>query len=169
MSLDIEQRLRVFFASAPQTVHAIQTVELSHSAMPQVWRLWREPYAGQVAIEDGTLVDVLPLNLQVGLADVQGNLDRKYDINMDTTDVQDLFRESMAAIPIDTDEKVRCVYREYLSDDLTEIQASAVLQVETASYQVGAATLSAVFPRLNVTRTGILYTTRDIPMLRGFT
>lgn len=168
MAFDLEQRLRVFFASAPQTVHAIQTVELSHSAMPQVWRLWREPYAGQVTIEGGALVDVVPCNLQIALADVQGNLDRKFEISIDTTDINDLFRESMATIPIDTVEKVRCVYREYLSDDLTAVQAFAVLQVESVSYQIGAATLSAVTPRLNVTRTGLLYTTRDIPMLRGF-
>lgn len=168
MSMDLEQRLRVFLASAPQTVRSIRTVELSHSAMPTVWRLWGEPKAGEITLEDDSVVPVLPVGLEIRLADVEGNLDRRFDVTLDTVDINDQFRDAMAAIPVATTEKVRCVYREYLSDDLTAIQASAVLQVESVSYRIGNATLSAVTPRLNVTRTGLLYTTRDIPMLRGF-
>ncbi|MNY71298.1 hypothetical protein D3C86_2096100 [compost metagenome] len=60
------------------------------------------------------------------------------------------------------------MYREYLSDDLANAQTTAVLQVESVAYKIGAATLSAVSPRFNVTRTGETYTPRDIPMLRSF-
>jgi len=60
------------------------------------------------------------------------------------------------------------VYREYLSDDLQGPQAVAVLQIESITYMLGAAGISAVSPRLNITRTGELYVPRDIPMLRGF-
>lgn len=167
MALDLEHQLRVFLASAPQNIRSIQTIELSHPAMSKVWRLWREPYVGAITTEAG-VVEVLPANLDIKLAGTEGNLDQKFDINLDTTDINDEFRREMDLIPLDTTEKVRAVYREYLSDDLATVQTEAVLQVETVAYRIGAATLSAVSPRLNVTRTGENYIPRDIPMLRGF-
>jgi hypothetical protein len=69
---------------------------------------------------------------------------------------------------VDTTEKIRVVYREFLSDDLTAAQATAVLQAESISYSIGAAHISAVSPRLNMSRTGELYAPKEIPMLRGF-
>ena len=163
MSLDIETRLRTFFASAPQTIHPVQTLQISHSAMSQVWHLWREPYAGTAG---GFAMQ--PCNIEIKLAGSAGHLDQKFDIRIGLVDIEDTFRAEMDRIPIDTLEKIAVVYREYLSDDLVNAQASATLQVESISYAKGAASLSAVSPRLNITRTGELYTPRDIPMLRGF-
>lgn len=168
MSVDIESRMRAFFASAPQTVHQIVVLEFSHSAMSQVYFFWREPYAGQVTTEDAVVHDVEPLNIDPTPAGSEGHLDEVFQIKLDTTDVEDRFREELDAIPLYSTELVRCVYREYLSDDLTDVQARAVLQVETISCIVGAATLSAASPRYNVTRTGELYTPRDVPMQREF-
>jgi hypothetical protein len=83
-------------------------------------------------------------------------------------DIEDEFRQQLDRIPLDTDEKIIAVFREYLSDDLTTPQSVARLQVESITYSRGVAALSAVAPRLNVTRTGERYNYRDIPMLRGF-
>jgi len=163
MSLDIETRLRTFLASAPQTQHSIATLQISHSAMSQVWHLWREPYVG---LAGGNTMQ--PCNITIKLAGSIGNLDQKYDISLDTVDIEDEFRKEMDSIPIDTAEKIIIVYREFLSDDLTTAEATATLQVESVSFIKGAANISAVSPRFNVTRTGELYTPRDIPMLRGF-
>ncbi|MCR6477521.1 minor tail protein L [Variovorax phage VarioGold] len=167
MSLDLETRLRIWLASAPQNKHAIQTLELSHSALSKVFRFWREPYTGHITTEDG-VVEVLPINLDIKLAGSEGNLDQKFDVAIDTVDINDEFHREMDRIPVGTKEKVRAVYREYLSDDLSEAQTTAVLQTESVSYRLGTATLSAVSPRLNVTRTGEIYTPRDVPMMRGF-
>lgn len=166
MSTDLQARLRVFLASAPQTIRSIQTLEISHSAITTFY-LWREPYAGSITTETGVKA-VQPLNFDIKLAGSSGHLDQKFDITLDTTDVADLFREQLDRIPVDTLEKIRLVYREYLSDDLTAAQATAILQVESISYRIGAATLSAVSPRLNVSRTGETYSPKGIPMLRGF-
>lgn len=168
MSLDLEQRLRRFLSSAPQAVWPIKTLQISHSAMTKTYHLWREPYSGQTTIEGDVVVDMLGLNFEIKLAGNEGTLDQRFQINIDTVDVEDEFREQLDLIPVDTTEKIAIVYREYLSDDLTEIQASATLQAESISYQKGGASISAVYPRLNVTRTGEIYSTRDIPMLRGF-
>lgn len=168
MSIDLETQLQVFFASAPQNIHSIATLEISHSDMSETFYLWREPYAGRITLEDSSVVDVRCLNFEVKLAGTENNLDQAFSIRIDTTDIENEFRNELDSIPIDTTEKIQVIYREYLSDDLESIQAQANLQAESISYSIGAATISAVSPRLNITRTGELYTPKEVPMLRGF-
>lgn len=163
MSLDLTTALKTFFASAPQTVHPIFTLSISHSAMTQTFHLWREPYAGVAA---GNTMQ--PCNIDIKLAGSPGHLDQKFDIRLSTVDIDDVLRTQLDRIPVTTLEKIQIIYREFLSDDLTTVQATATLQAESISYQIGAATISAVSPRLNMTRTGELYAPKDIPMLRGF-
>ena len=170
MSIDIGSRLRRFLASAPQAVWPIQTLQISHPAMSRVFYLWREPYPSQVTTEDGSVVTMQPCNIETKLAGSLGHLDQSFDIRIGLIEAgeQDQFQAEMDRVPLATQEKVRVVYREYLSDDLREPQAVAVLQAESITYMLGAAGISAVSPRLNVTRTGELYVPREIPMLRGF-
>jgi hypothetical protein len=163
MSLDLEQRLKVFFASAPQAVRAIQTIEVSHSAMTQTFALWREPYTG---IAGGLTMQ--PCNMLVKPAGTPGHLDQVFNIQMDTVDIEDEFREQLDRIPVDTSEPVTIVYREFLSDDLENPQAMAQLQAESINFQKGVASITAVSPRLSLTRTGELYSPKDVPMLRNF-
>lgn len=168
MSLDLAARLRFVLASAPQSVRSIQTLQFSHSQMTQVFYLWREPYVGTVTTESG-VVTVQPCNFSIKLAGTEQNLDQNFSITLDLVDIEDVFREQMDLIALDSLERVACVYREYLSDDLTTIAAGpATLQVETVSYQIGVATIKAMSPRLNVTSTGDIYSPRDCPTLRGF-
>jgi len=163
MSLDLESRLRVFFASAPQTIHPVQTLQISHSAMSATYHLWREPYVG---VAGGNTMQ--PCNMEIKLAGSPGHLDQKFDIRLGLVDIENEFRNELDSIPIDTQEKIAVVYREYLSDDLVNALAVATLQVEAISYVKGAANISAVSPRLNISRTGELYAPKEIPMLRGF-
>ena len=166
--ISLEQRLKVFFASAPQNIYSIQVLEISHSMMPKTYYLWREPRFGQVRINGTTYVNVQPINIEVKLAGTSNNLDQKFEIRIDTTDIENEFRNALDVVPIATQEKIKIVYREYLSDDLTQEQAVANLQAESITYMIGAASISAVSTRLNINRTGELYSTKDIPMLRGF-
>lgn len=167
MSLDIEQKLKVFLASAPQNIYSIPTVEISHSAMTKVYYLWREPYIGSITTDTG-IKEVTPVNLEIKLAGSENNLDQKFSILLDLTDINDEFREQLDKIPLTTQEKIKVVYREYLSDDLTEVLSSSVLQAESVTFSIGSANISAVQPRLSSTRTGEIYSARDVPMLRGF-
>ena len=167
MSLDIEQKLKVFLASAPQNIYSVMTLEISHSAMSKVYYLWREPYVGEITTETGVKT-VTPLNMDIKLAGSENNLDQKFNILIDLTDVNDEFREQLDSIPLETEEKIKVVYREYLSDDLTEVLAQANLQAESISFTIGAAAIVAVQPRLSMTRTGEIYSPKVIPMLRGF-
>ena len=168
MSLDAEAALRRFFASAPQNVRQIEVLQISHSAMSKTYYLWREPYTGTVATESGVRT-VQPVNMEIEVAGSEGNLDQEFHIRIDTTDVEDELREQLDRIPVDTEERIRCVYRVYMSDDLTDIVAGPmVLQAESISHQVGACAITAVSPRLNTTSTGDRYVPREVPMLRGF-
>jgi hypothetical protein len=165
--IDLESRLRAFLASAPQTVWPIQTLEISHSSMSRTFHLWREPYAGTTSAGGAPMV-MESCNFEVKLAGSEGHLDQKFDIRLGLVDIEDVFREQLDRIPVATTEKIRIVYREYLSDDLAAPQATAVLQAESITYAIGGAQISAVSPRLNMLRTGELYSPKDIPMLRGF-
>ncbi|UXC34775.1 DUF1833 domain-containing protein [Cupriavidus gilardii] len=168
MSLDINGKLRTFFASAPQTKYVVPVLEIRHSAMSNAWYLWREGVEGKVTLETGRVVVAEGANFSVKLAGTPAHLDQEYSFTLSTVDIEDKFRAELDRIPIDTKEKIVLVYREYLSDDLGYPNAVAKLQVESLSYELGAATISAVAPRLNITRTGELYTPKEIPMLRGF-
>ncbi len=168
MSLDLETALRTFLASAPQTIRAIATIQISHSAMTQTYYLWRETEDGEVTLEDDSIVTMQPANIEIKLAGSQNNLDQTFSITLGLVDIEDQFRDELDLIPIDTDEKIEIIYREYLSDDLTSIQAQTTLQAEGVTYAFGAASISAVSRRLNITRTGERYTIKTVPMLRGF-
>lgn len=167
MSLDLEARLRAYLVSSPQTLHIIPTLEVSHPAMSHAYYLWREPVAGTITTEDG-LRTVQCLNFEVRLAGTERNLDQNFEVRIDLTDRADEFREQLDLIPLGTTDLIRVVYREYLSDDLGDMLVRAVLQVESVSYEVGVAVFAAVSPRYNTTSSGELYTTRDVPMIRGF-
>lgn len=168
MSLDIGDRLKVFFASAPQTIHKVDVLEISHSLMTKTYHLWREPFAGSYIDENFGAHDLEPCNFTVKPAGSEQNLDQKYEIRLDTIDIEDEFRLQMDRVPIDTQEFVKCIFREYLSDDMNDPLSVVELQMENVSYKLGAATITAVTPRLNTSRTGEIYAPRDVPMLRNF-
>ena len=168
MSADIDTRLKRFFASAPQTKYPISVISISHSSMSKTWHLWRESVIGTVITEAGETIHPEGAKFSEKLAGTPAHLDQEYDFTLDTVDIEDTFRAELDRIPIKTQEKIGLVFRQYLSDDLTYPSLVARLQVESLSYERGAATIAAVSPRLNITRTGELYTPRDIPMLRGF-
>lgn len=167
MSLDIDARLRRFCASAPQNKRIIKVLSLSHSTMTKTFHVWREAYPG--AVTDGVeTLTVQPVNFDIKLASDDGTLDQQYQIQFDTTDINDEFNAELDRIPLTSTEKMIALYREYLSDDLTAPCAKVRLQVESNAAVLGTASLSAVTPRLNITRTGEIYSPREVPMLRGF-
>lgn len=109
-----------------------------------------------------------PANFEVKRAGSPGHLDQKYDIRLGLVDAMDAFRSELDRIPINTTEKISIVLCEYLSDDLTTAESTGILQAESVSWVKGGASISAISPRLNVTRTGELYSAKEISMLRGF-
>ena len=168
MSTDLETRLREYFAVSPPALRTIGVLVISHSALTKRFVFWPEPYVGQVVSDEYGLLDVQYAPMMLDRAGSEGNLDQEFRITLDTTDVQDDFRDQMDAIPLNTAERIRIDILTYLSDDLTAQQESATLQAETVSWVVGTATITAVVPRYNVLSTGELYDPGVVPMLRAF-
>lgn len=167
MSYDLESKLKQFYASAPTNIRSIPVLEISHSQMTKTYYLWREPYAGTVALDDESVVSVEPVNFNIELTADENNLDQVFKITLGTVDETDEFRTQLDLIAIDTTEKISVIYREYLSDDLTLPLITATLTCENVTYNSTTATLTAVSPRLNLNRTGETYNYADVPMLRG--
>lgn len=168
MSITLSQALEEFLTNAPARLRSVPVLSFSHSSLSQVWYLWIERKAGTVALENGSQVPVLPCNMKIELAGSEGNLDQEFSISIDTLGTP-RFRDEMDRVPIGTSEKVQMTYREYLSDSLLDgPQAEVSLQIESITWEIGVATISAVSPRLKTSRTGELYSPKQIPMLRGF-
>lgn len=168
MSTDIEARLREYFAVTPPAIRPVGVLVISHSALARRFVFWPEPYAGQVISDDYGVLDVQYAPMLLERAGSEANLDQEYRITLDTTDVQDEFRNQLDSIPLNTTELIRIDILTFLSDDLTSQQESATLQAETVSWIIGTATITAVAPRYNVLSTGELYEPGVVPMLRAF-
>lgn len=168
MSTDIGERLAEYFAVTPPAERVIGVLIISHSALSQRFVFWPEPYAGEIVTDDYGRLPVLYAPMLLEIAGSEANLDQEYRITLDTTDVQDGFRDELDRIPLNTAERIRVDILTYLSSDLESQQEAAVLQVETVSWVVGTATITAVAPRYNVLSTGELYEPGQVPMLRAF-
>lgn len=169
MALDLGTELRDHLISAAPKDYGVAVLSFAHSAMSQTWHVWQEGAPGQVRIEDESLIDVMCVNVSVEIAGTESNLDQAFSIALDTTDIEDLFREELDRIPLDTTEYMRITYREYLASMLLDgPQAHVELDALSVSCQIGGAIIQAYAPRYNVSRTGDLYSPRDVPMLRGF-
>lgn len=167
--MELEERLKVFLASSPNTKYTIPVIVLKHSSF-RALGFWKEnyPLLGWV-LEDGTRVDLESSNLDIKLSDSENDLDQKINIAISTVDNEDRVRSILDSIPLYSQEEIKVEYREYLSDaPFSGAVASASLEAEGLSYERGVLVISAVVPRLNNKRTGNTYDIRTFPTLRGF-
>lgn len=167
MALDRDEEMKKFFASNSPGKYPITTLVIKHSDLTVNHRFWNQPGTGELNL-DGEVVDHRSVNFAVRQAGTNNNLDQVWGIDIDTVDARDEFREQLDLIPIDTKERVRVEYREYLYPDLNTVRALARLQAESLNYGIGKCTVNAVSPRKNLLRTGETYDPRDIPMLEAF-
>ena len=164
---DLEERLKVFWASSPKKFHRVFVISIFHSLMSKTYYLWREPYSSPVTIPDVGVVSPTPANIDATVSGSETDLDQKVDINIDTTYSLAILRSELDRIPLGAD-NIAIGYYEYLSDDLINCLSRADLQCESISFMRGTATMTAISPRLNKTRTGSVYSPKDFPTLRGF-
>lgn len=168
--MELEDKLKVFLASSPNTYYSIPIIVIKHSSFGALG-FWKEGVIKKDwLLEDGTKVDLESANLEVKLSSSENDLDQKINIAIDTVDSEDRLRNTLDSIPLYSEEKILVEYREYLSDDFTQFKAvaTASLQVEGLAYEHGVCVISAVVPRLNNKKTGRVYDIRTFPTLRGF-
>lgn len=168
MAIDIDDRMKRYWASNAPGEYVIVTLAIAHSALSKTFRFWNQPGVGWLDVE-GTLMEHRSVNFQVEQNGTNANLDQIFKIAVDVVDSQDELREELDRIPLDTKERILVVYRTFLYPVLDVPTAVARLQAESLSYVKGAANVSAVSPRYNMLRTGETYNPREIPMMLGFT
>lgn len=167
--MELEDKLKVFLASSPNTKYSIPVIVLKHSSFGALG-FWRENYRFQSwVLEDGNRVDLEPSNLDVKLSNAENDLDQKINVAIGTVDSEDRIRGILDNIPLYSEEEIAVEFREYLSDETSSGPvATAFLQAEGISYEVGVLIISAAVPRLNNKTTGNTYNIRTFPTLRGF-
>lgn len=165
--MSLREELRVWLASAPQTVRRIVTVEIAHADLTRTRYCCNNGFP-VTAWADGQMREHEPTNFLIELAKTDNTLDQDYTMTFDLTDRQDEFRNELKRIPFNSPNPVRVTLREFLSDDLSLPMSEVVLDVEKIAYTRGAASFSISSPRLNKTSTGRTYSPRYISSIRGF-
>jgi len=160
-----------FYFGAPPSVAELQTLEISHPAFSQVWRLqpnYREGFWAR--LESGELVfwQYVPMRLQP-LGD-RGNLD--FGIAVTLGDLGEILPDeierarragSLRTIP------PTVIHRAYRSDDLEVPMVGPIsLQARKITRNREGAQFDGTAPQANLTKTGMLYRTDLFRMLLGY-
>ena len=159
-----------FFLSSKSSVVQLETLEISHSAFTQTYRVVRNAVAGvTVTLETAAQASFTYYPLRITGVGLRENLD--FGIKVDLGDLGEVLPEELDAVASADgyEEKPIVIYRTYRSDDLTSpLFGPVVLEVKSFSFNRQGSTFEARAPSLNVNKTGELYSLDRFPMLRGF-
>lgn len=165
--MSLREEIRVWLASAPQSIRRIVTVQISHSLLSRTRYCCNNGFP-VTAWADGQMREHEPTNFLIEMAKTDNTLDQEYTMTFDMTDRVDEFRNELKRIPFGTKELVKVTLREFLSNDLALPMTEVDLDLEKIAYTRGAASFSIAPPRMNKTATGRTYSPRDISCIRGF-
>lgn len=160
-----------FFLNSSKAVVQLQLLEISHPNFSQTFRLVRNARAGiTVTHEDATTRVYQYVPMKITQSSSRDDLDT--GINVQFGDLGEILPRELDAIAAsngyNTPPTVK--YRVYRSDDLTQpLYGPLTLQLRNVSLDELGSAFDAKAPRLNFTRSGLLYTFNAFPMLRGFT
>jgi len=159
-----------FFLGSNSKVAELETLQISHPNLSRTYWIVRNMRGGMTATLEGG-VDTATFEyypLKIAQRGVRADLDQGFSISIG--DLGQTLPQELDAIEAANGFAVKPVvkYRTYRSDHLTEPLYGPV-RVEIKSVTMGAegATLEAVAPGLNSSKTGELYRIDRFPMLRG--
>lgn len=157
-----------FFLSTTSDVVMLETIELSHSDISQIYRIVRNKTSGLTAtLESGATVsfDYYPMSINRG--DDRQNIDQSLEI---------MLGDLGEVLPLEIDlinnagsysEKPSLIYRLFRSDILTSPMEVISLDVQNISFSKEGAMIKAQTKSLNSNGTGERYTFDRFPMLLG--
>lgn len=159
-----------FFLSSPRSVVQLQLLEISHPSFTQTYYLVRNARNGvTVTHEDASVHDYTYLPMRITQSDSRDDLDA--GINVQFGDLGVILPNELDQVYLDDTYQTPPVvrYRVYRSDDLTQpLYGPLVLQIRSISQDHEGAAFEGKAPRLNLNRTGRLYTVAEFPTVRGF-
>lgn len=157
-----------FFLNTTADIIMFETITLSHPDLSQTYRLVRNKMDGLTAtLETSSTVtfDYAPLSISRG--EVMQNIDQSIDVTFG--DLGEILPQELDLIAEENGFSTKPVltYRVYRSDDLSVPLEVITLDVESISFDVDGALISAKSKSLNINSTGEIYTIDRFPMLRG--
>lgn len=173
--LDIDiyrsQRYVNYFLNSKSSVAQLETIEISHPAFSQTYRIVRNAAAGvAVTLENGSSAtfDYYPMKLSPQHA--RDDLDHSISVTFgDLGEILPLELDRVMNYPAGMDIKPVVKYRVYRSDDLSSpLYGPLVLEVEAFTFNKEGSTFEAKAPSINLTRTGEVYSLTRFPALKGF-
>lgn len=164
-----------FFLNSSSSVVQLELLEISHPSFSQVYRIVRNAISGvTVHLEDASVhvFDYYPVKIvPTGTSD---DLEQMLQIQFGDLgqivplEVDRVLLTISGGLPTSTIKPV-VLYRTYRSDDLSAPLAGPYrFQVNNVAFQREGATLQCTAPRLNLNRTGEIYSMDRFSMLRGF-
>lgn len=155
-----------FFSSAP-TVVRLDTIEISHDDFSQTYRLVANSGPDGITA-DGDAYSFCPMRV----APMSATDDLAQSLSIMLGDVGEIIATEINAIWSANGLNTRpsLTYRAFRSDDLDAAitGSTRVLEIASVTTTRDGARFEARAPELNQSRTGVLYTVDQFPMLRGF-
>lgn len=160
-----------YFLNSRSSVAQVETLELSHPAFSQTYRIVRNATQGITATLEtgGTAVfDYYPVKIVPQSA--RADLDHGISITFgDLGEILPTEMDNVMKYPGGMDTKPIIKYRVYRSDDYENIlYGPLTLEVENFTFDRQGCTFEAKAPSLNLTSTGEIYSLSRFPGLRGF-
>jgi hypothetical protein len=165
-------RYSEFFLNSKAAVAQLETLEISHPAFSQVYRIVRNAVQGITAMLEDGITQAVFNYLPCRITPIQHSADDiDQSMKIDLGDLGQIFPLEMDRVKAANQFTIKpaCIYRTYRSDDLTApLYGPILLEIANAPFVKEGVSCEARAPRLNNVATGEIYTTDRFPMLNGF-
>lgn len=159
-----------YFLSSNVSVVEHETFELSHPDFSQTFYFTRNDITGLTAtLENSQEVRFEYLPLEIRPDTTKADLDN--GLTIEFGDLGEILPSQLDLITVANSffTKPTLVYRIFRGDDLQNVLYGPItLQVETIGFTKDGATIKANVPRLNLTRTGLIYRLTEFVTMRGY-
>jgi hypothetical protein len=165
-------RFADYFLNSRASVVQLETLELTHPAFSQAYRVVRNATAGiTVKLETGATANFEYYPLKIMPHHARDDLDHYITITFgDLGEVLPIELDNMMKYPNGMSIKPVIKYRVYRSDDLQlPLYGPLTLEADAFTFDKEGATFDAKAPSLNNNRTGEVYSMTRFPMMRAFT
>jgi hypothetical protein len=175
--------LTEFFLSSPWHVRQLDLLEIEHPNFTQTYRIVRNAYRklpsstptvpvwGVEVEHEGGLGPFEYVHCPMSVKPIGNGADLTQELSVTLGDLGEIISKEVAAVTAANKMDIRPTlkFRCYRSDDLLEpIFGPVTLELKDVTTSEEGTSFNAIAPLLNVSRTGVLYTTEQFPMLRGF-
>jgi hypothetical protein len=175
--------LTEFFLSSSPAVRQLDLLEITHPNFTQDYRIVRNAYQRLTELVPGTPRFGVTVDHESGggtfeyeycpmsVKPMGAGADLTQQLSVTLGDLGTIITKEIAAVTLANKMDVRPTlkFRCYRSDDLSEpILGPVTLELKDVTRSAQGTSFNAIAPLLNVSRTGVLYTVEQFPMLRGF-